>query len=54
MANVTGKFYEARKEKDGKYREQAALDELEKLLDKKTGARSSVADGNPVRAAAVL
>lgn len=37
MADVTGKYFEARKEKDGKYRNQAAPDELEELLDKKTG-----------------
>ena len=37
LAGVNGKYFEDRKEKDGKFRKQAALDELEKLLDKFAG-----------------
>jgi NAD(P)-dependent dehydrogenase (short-subunit alcohol dehydrogenase family) len=37
LASVSGKYFDALKEKDGKFREQAALDELEKLLDGITG-----------------
>lgn len=40
LANVNGKYFESHKEKNGKFRDQAALDELEKLLDEITGASS--------------
>jgi len=36
LANVSGKFFHSRKEKNGKFRDQAALDKLEKLLDEMT------------------
>jgi retinol dehydrogenase-14 len=37
LASVTGKYFESHKEKDGKFHEQGALNELEKLLDQITG-----------------
>jgi NAD(P)-dependent dehydrogenase (short-subunit alcohol dehydrogenase family) len=47
LANVTGKFFSARKEKDGKFRDQAPLDELERLLDAIAGISSAAAGGAP-------
>ena len=37
LAAVSGRFFEGRKEKEGGFHEQAALDQLEKLLDNMTG-----------------
>lgn len=41
LAGVTGKYFEAHKEKDSKFRDKAALDELEKLLNKITGVSNA-------------
>lgn len=37
LSGVSGRFFEGNKQKDGKYRDQAALDQLETLLDGMTG-----------------
>ena len=41
LASITGKYFESHKEKDGKFYEQGALNELEKLLDRITGVSSA-------------
>jgi NAD(P)-dependent dehydrogenase (short-subunit alcohol dehydrogenase family) len=41
-ASVSGRYFEAHKEKDGKFRQQAPLDELETLLDGLTGIADAI------------
>jgi NAD(P)-dependent dehydrogenase (short-subunit alcohol dehydrogenase family) len=41
LANVSGKFFRAHKEKDGKFREQAPLDQLERVLNELTAVSTS-------------
>lgn len=36
LAGVSGRFFEGKKEKNGGFRDQAALDQLETLLDETT------------------
>lgn len=43
LASVSGKYFEAHKERDGKFREQVSLDELERLLNTNTGLSNTAA-----------